>query len=786
MRFYVFASILFLITATCYSQNNIKISGIVKSNNAEFLNGANVYSKPHNKGTSTNNKGEYKLTVPNGNNYIFCSFLGFESDSILIHILHDTVINFVLKPISLLKEEVVISATKPDANLSEKLIGTVKMDSKEIDKLPGLMGENDLLRAVQMSAGVQSVGEGFSSFYVRGGNYDQNLILLNNATIFNPSHLLGFYSVFNNDVINNLTLYKGLIPAKFGGRTSSVMNIELKYGNFEKLETSASVGILASKISFSGPIIKNKLSFNVAYRKTYINEIINPILKKGFSSNSAFFDNSYGFYDFNSILSARLSHRDFIKFSYYFGQDKFELNKSKNAIKANMKWGNSAASANWKHVFSENTFHEFSLSNSQYKFYIDAFQDNYFLKIKSHINESKLNYTIYKKLKNNSLYAGCELNYTKVLPGDKSIGFNDSEFTFNDNNYINSGNLAFYVSDNIKLFSRIDLEFGLRYNFNAFLGPYKYYISDNSNILTDSLQYSDFEIIKKHNSLSPRLAVNYRIDENTSVKAGISFNEQYLHVVEISALTLPADFWLPTTFNIEPQKSQIVSAGIFKNFFHNKLQTSIEGYYKKQDNLIEYNSGLISNYYEYNVDENVISGKGFAYGIEIEIEFKTEKFQSKITYTYSRSKRVFDDIFGGKPFYSKYDRPNDLTASVNYNLGKKLSISALFVYASGKLTTAPQSRYIIQGMVVNSYLEKNSFRMPDYHRLDISISYNAHKHKTWESVWELSVYNVYNRMNPFFIYYEISGDVYEYKQKVKAKQITLYPILPAISWKIKF
>ncbi|OFX52912.1 MAG: hypothetical protein A2046_16420 [Bacteroidetes bacterium GWA2_30_7] len=707
-------------------------------------------------------------------------------DSAFSNILHDTIINFVLKPTSLLKEEVVISATKPDANLSEKLIGTVKMDSKEIDKLPGLMGENDLLRAVQMSAGVQSVGEGFSSFYVRGGNYDQNLILLNNATIFNPSHLLGFYSVFNNDVINNLTLYKGLIPAKFGGRTSSVMNIELKDGNFEKYETTASVGILASKIAINGPIIKNKLSFNVAFRKTYINEIINPILKNVFSSNTAFFDNSYGFFDFNSIVSARLSHKDFIKFNYYLGQDKFELNKSKNAIKANMQWGNNAASAIWKHVFNESTFHEFSLSNSQYKFYIDAFQDNYSLKIKSHINESKLNYNIYKKLNKNNLYAGFEINFTKVLPGDKSIGFNNSEFTFNDNNYINSGNLAIYVSDNIKLFSKIDLEIGVRYNLNFFLGPYKYYISDNSNILTDSLQYSDFEIIKKNNSLSPRLAANYRINENTSLKAGISFNEQYLHVVEISALTLPADFWLPTTLNIKPQKSQIVSTGIFKNFFHNKLQTNIEGYYKKLNNLIEYNSGLISNYYERNVDENVISGKGYAWGIETEIEFKSEKFKSKISYTYSRSIRVFNDIFGGKPFYSKFDRPNDLSASIIYNLGKKLSFSAVFVYASGKLTTAPQSRYIIQGMVVNSYLEKNSFRMPDYHRLDISISYNSHKHKTYESIWELSVYNVYNRMNPFFIYYEISGDVYEYKQKVKAKQITLYPILPSISWKVKF
>jgi len=221
-------------------------------------------------------------------------------------------------------------------------------------------------------------------------------------------------------------------------------------------------------------------------------------------------------------------------------------------------------------------------------------------------------------------------------------------------------------------------------------------------------------------------------------------------------------------------------------FYKNKLKTSIEGYYKKLANLVEYNSGLISNYYEYNVDENVISGKGYAWGIETEMEYNSDKFGSKISYTYSRSIRIFDAVFGGKPYNSKYDRPHDLSASVYYKLGKKLSLSAVFVYASGKLTTAPYSRYIVQGMVVNSYLTKNSFRMPDYHRLDISISYNSHKHKTWESIWELSVYNVYNRMNPFFIYYEISGDVYEYKQKVKAKQVTLYPILPAITWKIKF
>ena len=786
MRFKLLSFIFILIYHYSYSQNNCNISGFVKSENGEILPGANVYSKTINKGISTNSSGEYILNIQKGKNTIYCSFLGFELDSVFANFSKDTIINFNLKQSNIVKTEIVINATKPDENLTEKIIGTVKMNSVEMGKLPGLMGENDPLRAVQMSAGVQSVGEGFSSFYVRGGNYDQNLVLLNNAPIFNPSHLLGFYSVFNTDIINNLTLYKGLIPAKFGGRTSSVMNIELKDGDFEKYNTSASIGIIASKISVNGPILKNKLSFNLAFRKTYLNEIINPIFKNIFNSKSAFLDNSYGFYDFNGGVSARLSSKDILKINYYAGKDIFELNKNKNAIKANMKWGNSVASAIWKHIFNESIYHELSLSNSQYNFYIDAFQDNYYLKIKSHIAESKLNYTLYKKLKNNNIYGGVECNFIKILPGDKSIGFNDSEFSFNDNNYINTGNIAVYLSDNLKLYSNIDLEIGLRYNFNTFLGPYKYYISDNSNILVDSLTFSDFEIIKKNNSLSPRLAVNYRINEKTSLKAGISFNEQYLHVVEISALTLPADFWLPSTMNINPQKSQIVSTGIFRNFSHNKLQTSIEAYYKKLNNLIEYNSGLISNYYEYNVDENIISGKGYAWGIETEIEYKSKKINSKISYTYSKSIRVFEDIFGGTPFYSKYDRPHDLTTSLHYSLGKKISLSAIFVYASGKLTTAPYSRYLIQGMVVNSYLKKNSFRMPDYHRLDISISYNNHKHKAWESIWELSVYNVYNRMNPFFIYYEISGDVYEYKQKVKAKQITLYPILPSISWKIKF
>lgn len=786
MKFTFLLAIIFFTFLFCQSQNSVKVAGIVKSIDGEILNGANIICKNIKKGTSSSINGEYILVITRGNNFVYCSYLGFQNDSVLANFVNDTIINFTLKPISAVKAEVVISATKPDENLSEKIIGTVKIDSKEIENLPGLMGENDLMRAAQMSAGVQSVGEGFSSFYVRGGNYDQNLILLNNATIFNPSHLLGFYSVFNNDVINNLTLYKGLIPAKFGGRTSSVMNIEMKDGDFEKYNTSASLGILASKISFNGPIIKNKLSFNVAFRKTYINEIINPLLKNIFDSESSFLDNLYGFYDLNSIVSARLSLKDFIKVNYYLGNDKFELNKSKNAIKSNMIWGNSAISGIWKHVFNESTFHEISISNSQYKFNIDAFQDNYYLKIKSQIIESKLNYTFYKRFKSNNIYAGCEINYTKILPGDKSIGFDDSEFTFNDNDFIYSGNLALYISDNINLFSKLDLEAGLRFNYNAFLGPYKYYIADNSNILTDSLVYSNFEIIKANKSLSPRFALNYRISKNTSVKAGISFNEQYLHVVEISALTLPADFWLPSSMNIEPQKSQIISTGIFKNFYKNKLKTSIEGYYKKLANLVEYNSGLISNYYEYNVDENVISGKGYAWGIETEVEYNSDKFGSKISYTYSRSIRIFDAVFGGKPYNSKYDRPHDLSASVYYKLGKKLSLSAVFVYASGKLTTAPYSRYIVQGMVVNSYLTKNSFRIPDYHRLDISIAYNSHKHKTWESIWELSVYNVYNRMNPFFIYYEISGDVYEYKQKVKAKQVTLYPILPAITWKVKF
>lgn len=792
MKQYLFIKITFVIIlnifliSDLYSQNKtIELSGNVKNVNGEILAGANIYIKNTKFGISSNEQGKYSLSVPSGRYEIYCSFIGCQTDSMLVNLIKDTLINFTLEIESIINKEVVISTEKLDDNLSEKIIGTVKVDRKSIEKMPSLMGESDPFRYLQLSAGVQSVGEGFSSFYVRGGNYDQNLILFNNATIFNPSHLLGFFSVFNNDIVEEATLYKGLIPSKYGGRTSSVLDIRTKYGDMQKMQGEVSIGILASKIFMNVPVIKNKLSFQLAYRKTYINQVLNPIIKKINTDTDNFFDNSYGFYDLNGIISGRLNHNNFVQLSYYLGKDDFSLNKT-NAINIGMNWGNAAFSAIWKHIFTETCYHELSVSNSNYNFLLEADQDLYFLQINSKIQESKINYILNKKVKDNKIYTGFETSYNKVLPGDKTIGFNDSEFTFNDGNYINAVNFALFAGDNFRLFPNVDVDFGLRLNYYAFIGPYTYYIADDMNFLTDSLTFSEKEIIKSDLSLTPRLSVNYRINETTSIKAGISYSQQNLHLAEIGSVTLPADFWLPSTMNIIPQKGKIFSAGIFKNFSKHKIQTNVEAYYKITNNIIEYNSGFISNYYEYNIDDNIIMGKGKAWGIETELKYIDEKFQSHLSYTYSRSLRYFNQIFNGKAFYAKHDRPHDLSLALFYNFTKRLSVSAVFVFASGKLMTVPYSRYLIQGMVVNSYVEKNSYRMPDYHRLDLSIVYKNKPERKWQSSWEFSVYNVYNRMNPFFIYYEITGNTNDYEQEIKAKQVTMFPILPSISWKLKF
>lgn len=787
MRFQFVTFILLFIGTNCYSQNStITISGIVKSEQNEILTGANVYIKSSNKGSISNENGKFSFQISNGFHKIYCSFLGFNTDSIVRNFKNDTTVIFKLKSTSFLNKDVVVSAKKADDNLSEKTIGIEKINSKEIEKLPSLMGEKDPIRYLQLSAGVQSVGEGFSSFYVRGGNYDQNLILLNKATIYNPSHLFGFYSVFNNEIIDNVILYKGLIPSKYGGRTSSVLNIDVNDGNMETTKANIAIGLLSSKISITGPILKNKISYQFAFRKTYINEVLKPIADKLISDSSALSNNLYGFYDFNGIITSRLNSTNYLKINYYLGKDDFEYNAPVSKIKIGMDWGNSAISAVWKHIFNENSYHEFSVSNSNYKFNMLADEDNYFLKIKSEIKESKLTYTLNKKIKSNNFYAGFDCIYNQVLPGDKSIGFNDYEYSFNDNNFINSGNIAFYVGDNFKIFPNLDIDAGIRANYYAFLGPYKYYLTDYNNFLTDSLLYSNFEIIKHDFSISPRISINYRINEQTSFKAGISFNEQNLHIAEISSVTLPADFWLPTTLNINPQKGKIFSAGIFKNFKDNTIKTNIEAYYKQINNIISYRSGLISNFYEYNIDDNLISGKGKSYGIETEIQYTNEKINAQLSYTYSRTLRQFDEIFDGKPFYAKYDRPHDFTFSIFYTLNEKLSFSAVFVYASGKLVTFPYSRYLIQGMPLNSYFEKNSIRMPDYNRLDISMVYKNKKHKNWQSSWDFSVFNVYNRMNPFFIFPKVTGNIQQYNQTIKAQQVTLFPILPSITYKINF
>ena len=777
-----------------FSQNQkINISGYVKSNDSgETLIGANVVIKSLKIGCTTNNYGFFSFSLDSADYLLETSYIGYENQSISISKSSNDVI-FNLKPTSYITDEVTIKAKKEDANIKNADIGKIEIDVEQVDQIPVLMGEKDILKTIQLLPGVQSGSEGSSGFYVRGGGPDQNLILLDEAVVYNASHLFGFFSVFNSDAINNMDLIKGTMPANYGGRLSSVLDINMKDGNNKKYGATGGIGLISSKLTIEGPIKKDTSSFIISGRRTYFD-----VLAKPFIDTTAFSGSSYFFYDLTTKANYQLSKKDKLFISGYFGRDVFNFNSDDWGFKMNMPWGNATASLRWNHLFSSKLFMNTSLIFSDYKYELNMTQDLDSLpttetSLFSGIRDWNLknDFSYYPNPKHKIKF-GSNYVFHKFNPTSFSGSYDNLDLEQIINYYAHE--YGVYVNDEFDVNDRLLLNFGLRYSGFTQVGPFERQVKDNSGqigqVSTDTtIIYDKGEIVEMYGGFEPRFSLRYLFNESSSLKFGFIQNYQYLHLTSVASSSLPTDVWLPSSDVVQPQFGRQISLGYFKNFSDNTYETSFELYYKKMKNLVEYNEGYMPGVSIGldNIDNNLTFGDGKSYGFEIFSAKRRGNLNGWVGYTYSKTTRQFDNLNNGNWYYAKYDRPHDLSVVLNYQISDRLNLSTVFVYASGNSLTIPKSMYIIDGNLITEWGDLNSYRMDPYHRMDVALTLKNKPQKKFSSSWTLSVYNVYNRKNPYFIYFETEGLLGGTENvEIKAQQVSLFPIIPSISWNFNF
>lgn len=777
---------------TAFAQTKFTLNGYIRDSlSGESVIGATIAVNGQSKGVASNQYGFYSITLDQGKYIISITHVSYQTKIIEVNLNLNLNLNPDLVPRSATSEAVIVYSRRRDANVKNAQMGKIDLSIEKIKNIPAFMGEIDILKAIQLLPGVRNAGEGNAGFYVRGGGPDQNLIMLDDAVVYNTGHLFGFFSIFNPDAIKNVSLIKGGMPAQYGGRISSVLDVAMKDGNMNKFQTEGGIGLIASRFSLQGPIKKDKASFIISARRTYIDVLVKPFVPK----SSAFYGSGYFFYDLNAKMNYRFSEKDRLFLSGYFGRDVFDFNNAKRSFNSNIPWGNSTATLRWNHVFDRRLFANTTVVYNDYKFKFSAAQHDFALSLSSGIRDgnAKVDFDYYPapqhKLKFGGLYT-----YHKFIPNVVN-GHSDS-IIFKPNNegtkYANE--TALYIQDDWELSDKIKINYGLRYSTFTQIGPYTKYIRDANRNKIDSTMYKSFEAIKTYGGFEPRLTIRYAINDETSVKAAIARNYQYIHLVSNSANTLPTDLWVPSTYIVKPQLAWQYSAGLFKNFKDNMYEGSLELYYKNMQNQIEYKEGYTPSLSD--PEDEFVFGRGWSYGSEFFVNKTKGRLTGWAGYTLSWTWRKFSQLNDGQKYPAKFDRRHDMSIVANYEYNKKWKFGAVFVYGTGNATSLPERFYIINGVLTQEYSRINQYRLPSYHRLDLAATLTpqqkkknlpaAGRHGKIESYWVFSIYNVYSRLNPYFIYFDQTGSPYNGTLKVEARQVSLFPILPAVTWNFKF
>jgi hypothetical protein len=756
------------------SGKSATISGFIRdAKTGETLTGAVIYPKENpNIGITSNSYGYFSLTLPVGKYSLIVQFMGYKTKSFPLDLKENVKLTFDLEEESIALKEITITGEKNNNNVVQSELIS-KINVKEIQNIPVILGEKDILKTIQLLPGVTPAGEGNAGFYVRGGGVDQNLILLDEAPVYNPSHLLGFFSTFNSDAIKDITLYKGGFPAEYGGRLSSVVDVKMNEGNNKVYHVSGGIGLIASRLAIEGPIIKNKGSFMIAARRTYADLFLKLLSRNGPDSIAS--KSTLYFYDLNMKVNYEFSEKDRVYISCYLGRDNFNLGGT-----VGLNWGNVTATARWNHIISDKLFSNTSLIYSKYSYNFNVAVGTKTMNVISQIQDWNLKEDLHYYLNsNNTLKFGFNSIYHTFVPSkvDSTVFFHVRSV---DNRYALEN--AFYISNDQTISPHLKATYGLRYSIFSSIGPGTVYTYDQVADVVDSATYPKGKIFNTYSGFEPRLLLNYIINDSSSVKVSYARTRQYIHLLSNTTSSTPFDLWVPSNINILPEIADQYTLGYFRNFSNNMYETSVEVYYKSLQNQIDYRNGanLILNN---KVESQLVFGKGWGYGAEFLIRKKYGKLTGWISYTLSKAKRQFPDINAGTTFLAKQDRPNNIAIVGMYELNPKITFSATWIYISGNPVTFPSGRYAVDGNIVPYYTERNSYRMPDYHRLDIGLTWQRKKTATFESNWNFSIYNVYARANAYAINFQQDPNN---PTKMQAVQLSLFRFVPAITYNFKF
>jgi hypothetical protein len=769
--FLLFVSVVFSLLA--YTQEKCTLSGYVSDEKGEMLPGVYVRIPNTAIGAVTNAYGFYSLTLPKADYHIRFSFISYQAKEIVVHLDATQKLSTSLEPESNAIDAVTITAERKDENVRETTMSNVQLPARIIRKIPNLMGEVDIIKSLQMLPGVQASVEGSSGFYVRGGNADQNLILLDGATVYNPSHLFGFFSVFNADAVNNIELFKGGIPAEYGGRLSSVLDVRMNEGNTQKIRGSAGIGLISSRLTIEGPIIKDKMSFIISARRTYA-DLMLPFAQDTIAKKSKIY-----FYDLNAKINYQVNQNNRIFLSGYFGRD---VNIFGDIYQ--MNFGNATGTLRWNHIYKDKLFSNLTLIFSDFNYNMGTPNGVLGFKWLSHIVDYSLrnDYTYYIN-PSNTLKFGLQATYHTIKPGSiKGIGETSEIKTmqFPNNHSIES---AIFLSNEQKIGSNLALLYGLRFSLFQNIGKGTVYNYDPNYKIIDSTVYKRGDIFNTYFNIEPRLNIRYTLNEKNSLKASYNRTAQYLHLASNSTASFPLDLWFMSNPNIKPQKADQVALGYFRNFSDNSIEVSLELFYKKTYNAIDYkdHAQLIA---QEHLDGELRIGTARSYGVEFLLRKQNGKLTGWLSYAYIRTFRKIPAINNGEEFRPPYDKPNNISVVINYEISKRFDAGINWVYSTAIPVTVPTQGFHYGNIWAPDGFRRGSTRIPGtaYHRLDFSLNYYFKTFRL-ESNLNLSVYNVYNRHNAFAVNFrEKTGG----ETGTEVVKLYLFPIVPAITYNIKF
>ena len=772
-----------LATLMAFGQKKVSVSGYIRdASNGEALIQATLQVPQLGIGTYTNTYGFYSLTLSPGTYTLQVSYLGFESQLISLPLDSTLSLDLELSPKTLSTGTVVIQAESADQNVSQVQMSSHKLGIQEIERMPQLLGEVDIIRSIQLLPGVGTVGEGASGFNVRGGNVDQNLILLDEAPVYNSSHLLGFFSVFNADAVKDVNLFKGGIPPRYGGRLSSVLDIRQKEGNSQKLSGKGGIGLISSRFLLEGPLGSEKASFMLAGRRSYMDLFLK------LSGDEEIRNNVLYFYDLNTKINYKIGPKDQVFVSGYLGNDAFRF---KDEFK--MRWGNATATVRWNHLFSEKVFSNFTLNYSDYEYELgvpDAPDNNDPFSWTSQI----LNYHFKSDLgwylsPDFTLNYGASLLYYGFHPG--MVDFLGDTTNFDDfdipREYALEGGL--YVSAEQNIGKQLSLQYGLRYSHFKNIGKGEVFLYDGSipesrNGIVDTIGYDRFETIKTFEGWEPRLAVRWTVNAHTSLKGSYSRNRQYIHLVSNTTAATPLDVWKPSGPYVNPATVDQFALGVFRNFQDHRYESSLEVYYKSFTDLLDFKDGAELLFNE-TLETELLRGDGRAYGVEFLLKKKKGKTTGWLAYTLSRTERKVPGINEDAYFPSNYDKLHDLSMALSHQLNNRWELSGNFAFMSGRAVTYPNARYEYEGIFPPNFAKRNGARTPAYHRLDLAANWTlSPAAKSFRQFLSFGIYNAYGRRNPYSIFFRQNE---ENPQQNEAVQLSIFAApIPYITWNFEF